>query len=72
MQPRGVSPRDAATQRKDSENYRWQPRHLNGELSDPQRSLMAIPRYNEADDVAGPEGRSVTGVEFTIDGGANI
>ncbi|KAA0011836.1 SDR family oxidoreductase [Billgrantia pellis] len=50
-----------------------------GELSDPQRSLMAIPRYNEADDVAGlvtwlagPEGRSVTGAEFTIDGGANI
>ncbi|MCC5883587.1 MAG: SDR family oxidoreductase [Halomonas sp.] len=50
-----------------------------GELSDPQRGLMAIPRYNEADDVAGlvawlagPEGRSVTGAEFTIDGGANI
>ncbi|RCV90183.1 SDR family NAD(P)-dependent oxidoreductase [Billgrantia montanilacus] len=50
-----------------------------GELSDPQRSLMAIPRYNEAGDVAGlvawlagPEGRSVTGAEFTIDGGANI
>nr|WP_269321272.1 SDR family oxidoreductase [Halomonas sp. BC04] len=50
-----------------------------GELSTPQRSLMAIPRYNEAGDVAGlvawlagPEGRSVTGAEFTIDGGANI
>mgnify|MGYP001172528284 CR=1 FL=1 len=50
-----------------------------GELSDPQRGLMAIPRYNEAGDVAGlvawlagPEGRSVTGAEFTIDGGANI
>ncbi|WP_010629799.1 SDR family NAD(P)-dependent oxidoreductase [Halomonas sp. KM-1] len=50
-----------------------------GELSAPQRSLMAIPRYNEADDVAGlvawlagPEGRSITGAEFTIDGGANI
>lgn len=50
-----------------------------GELSDPQRGLMAIPRYNEADDVAGlvawlagPEGRSITGAEFTIDGGANI
>lgn len=50
-----------------------------GELADPQRSLMAIPRYNEADDVAGlvvwlasEEGRSVTGAEFTIDGGANI
>ncbi|MDL4863474.1 3-oxoacyl-ACP reductase family protein [Halomonas elongata] len=49
-----------------------------GEMSDPQRDLMAIPRYNEADDVAnlvrwlvGPEGRSVTGAEFTIDGGAN-
>lgn len=50
-----------------------------GEFADPQRSLMAIPRYNEADDVAGlvawlagPEGSSVTGAEFTIDGGANI
>ncbi|WP_069383538.1 SDR family NAD(P)-dependent oxidoreductase [Halomonas caseinilytica] len=49
-----------------------------GELSDLQRGAMAIPRYNEADDVAnlvrwlaGPEGRSVTGAEFTIDGGAN-
>ncbi|MFQ3786269.1 SDR family NAD(P)-dependent oxidoreductase [Halomonas sp. A29] len=50
-----------------------------GELSDAQRGLMAIPRYNKAGDVAGlvawlagPEGRSVTGAEFTIDGGANI
>ncbi|PMR76525.1 SDR family NAD(P)-dependent oxidoreductase [Billgrantia endophytica] len=49
-----------------------------GEYADPQRNLMAIPRYNEAADVAGlvtwlagPEGRSVTGAEFTIDGGAN-
>ncbi|WP_258867973.1 SDR family oxidoreductase [Alkalilimnicola ehrlichii] len=49
-----------------------------GELSDAQRSLMAIPRYNSAEDVAGlvawlagPEGRSVTGAEFTIDGGTN-
>ncbi|MDT8893991.1 3-oxoacyl-ACP reductase family protein [Halomonas sp. I1] len=49
-----------------------------GDLSDLQRGVMAIPRYNEADDVAnlvgwlaGPEGRSVTGAEFTIDGGAN-
>ncbi|QPC44692.1 SDR family oxidoreductase [Kaustia mangrovi] len=49
-----------------------------GELSDTQRGLMAIPRYNEAGDVAGlvawlagPDGRSVTGAEFTIDGGAN-
>lgn len=50
-----------------------------GELADLQRSLMAIPRYNDAADVAGlvawlvgPEGRSVTGAEFTIDGGANV
>ena len=49
-----------------------------GEMSDPQRGLMAIPRYNDAADIAGlvawlagPEGRSVTGAEFTIDGGAN-
>lgn len=49
-----------------------------GETSDPQRGLMAIPRYNDTADVAGlvtwlagPEGRSVTGAEFTIDGGAN-
>lgn len=49
-----------------------------GDLSDLQRGVMAIPRYNEADDVAnlvgwlaGPEGRSVTGAEFTVDGGAN-
>lgn len=50
-----------------------------GEMAEPQRGLMAIPRYNEAADVAGlvawlagPEGRSVTGAEFTIDGGANV
>ncbi|EPC03054.1 3-ketoacyl-ACP reductase [Litchfieldella anticariensis FP35 = DSM 16096] len=50
----------------------------NGELADMQRGVMAIPRYNHADDVAGlvtwlagPEGRSMTGAEFTIDGGAN-
>jgi len=49
-----------------------------GETSDGQRGLMAIPRYNEAGDVAalvawlaGPEARSVTGAEFLIDGGAN-
>lgn len=50
-----------------------------GELADLQRSLMAIPRYNDVADVTGlvawlvgPEGRSVTGAEFTIDGGANV
>ncbi|GEN24513.1 3-ketoacyl-ACP reductase [Halomonas cupida] len=49
-----------------------------GDHSDLQRGAMAIPRYNEASDVAslvrwlaGPEGRSVTGAEFTIDGGSN-
>jgi 3-oxoacyl-[acyl-carrier protein] reductase len=50
----------------------------NGEHAGPQRGLMAIPRFNEASDVAGvvawlagPDGRSVTGAEFTIDGGTN-
>lgn len=49
-----------------------------GEMSDPQRSLMAIQRYSDPSDVAGmvawlagPEGRSVTGAEFTIDNGTN-
>lgn len=49
-----------------------------GDLADLQRSTMAIPRYNEARDVAalvrwlaGSEGRSVTGAELTIDGGSN-
>lgn len=49
-----------------------------GETADLQRSLMAIPRYNDPADVAGlvawlagPDGRSVTGAELTIDGGAN-
>lgn len=49
-----------------------------GEMAEPQREVMAIPRYNAAADVAGlvawlagPEGRSVTGAELTIDGGAN-
>ncbi|MGO4618785.1 MULTISPECIES: SDR family NAD(P)-dependent oxidoreductase [unclassified Ensifer] len=49
-----------------------------GEHAGPQRGLMAIPRFNEASDVAGvvawlvgPDGRSVTGAEFTIDGGTN-
>lgn len=50
----------------------------NGEMSDFQRAAMAIPRYNEPSDIAGlvawiagPESRSVTGAEFTIDGGSN-
>ncbi|NRQ13715.1 SDR family NAD(P)-dependent oxidoreductase [Ensifer sesbaniae] len=49
-----------------------------GEHAGPQRGLMAIPRFNEASDVAGvvawlagPDGRSITGAEFTIDGGTN-
>lgn len=49
-----------------------------GETADLQRGLMAIPRYNEADDVAGlvawlagPQGRAVTGSEFLVDAGAN-
>lgn len=49
-----------------------------GELADLQRSTMAIPRYNDPAEVAsliawlaGPEGRGVTGAEFTIDAGTN-
>ncbi|OCP04858.1 MULTISPECIES: 3-oxoacyl-ACP reductase family protein [unclassified Ensifer] len=49
-----------------------------GDHAGPQRGLMAIPRFNEASDVAGlvawlagPDSRSVTGAEFTIDGGTN-
>ncbi|MGO4836782.1 SDR family oxidoreductase, partial [Rhizobiaceae sp. 2RAB30] len=49
-----------------------------GEGADGQRSLMAIPRFGDASDVAamvaylaGSEAGGVTGAEFTIDGGAN-
>lgn len=49
-----------------------------GPQSEVQRSIMAIPRYGDAGDVASlvawlasPEARSVTGAGFTIDGGAN-
>lgn len=49
-----------------------------GELADIQRGAMAIPRYSEPEDIAGlvtwlagPEGRSVTGAELTIDNGTN-
>ncbi|HEV7368853.1 SDR family NAD(P)-dependent oxidoreductase [Arenibaculum sp.] len=49
-----------------------------GPLADGQRSLMAIPRFAEAEDVASlvawlasAESRSVTGAELTIDGGTN-
>lgn len=46
--------------------------------ADQQRGLMAIPRFGDPQDVAGlvawlasAEGRSITGAELTIDGGAN-
>jgi 3-oxoacyl-[acyl-carrier protein] reductase len=49
-----------------------------GPHADPQRSLMAIPRFAEPRDVAelvawlaSPQSRSVTGAALTIDGGAN-
>lgn len=49
-----------------------------GPTADLQRSLMAIPRYNEASEVAGmvawlagSESQGVTGAAFTIDGGSN-
>ncbi|KZE35832.1 SDR family oxidoreductase [Chelatococcus daeguensis] len=49
-----------------------------GESADLQRGLMAIARYGRPEDVAdlvawlvGPTAASVTGAEFTIDGGAN-
>ncbi|WP_457587435.1 SDR family oxidoreductase [Ensifer canadensis] len=49
-----------------------------GAHADPQRGLMAIPRFNDANEVAalvawlaGPDARGVTGAEFTIDGGTN-
>jgi 3-oxoacyl-[acyl-carrier protein] reductase len=51
----------------------------NGEMSDALRNLMAIKRFNSADEVAamvtwlaGPDAGTVTGAEFTIDGGSNI
>lgn len=46
--------------------------------ADVQRRAMAIPRFSDPEEVAnlvawlaGPEGRSVTGSELTIDGGVN-
>lgn len=49
-----------------------------GPFSDVQRSLMAIPRYAEPEDIANlvawiasPVSRSVTGAGFTIDNGTN-
>ena len=49
-----------------------------GPFSDVQRSLMAIPRYAEPEDIANlvawiasPVPRSVTGAGFTIDNGTN-
>jgi NAD(P)-dependent dehydrogenase (short-subunit alcohol dehydrogenase family) len=50
----------------------------NGGSADLQRATMAIQRYSAPDEVAGlvawlagPEARSVTGAEFTIDNGSN-
>ncbi|MGF1622318.1 MAG: SDR family NAD(P)-dependent oxidoreductase [Rhodomicrobiaceae bacterium] len=50
----------------------------NGDSADLQRATMAIQRYSAPDEVAGlvawlagPEARSVTGAEFTIDNGSN-
>lgn len=49
-----------------------------GSDADRQRSIMAIPRYGRAEDVAalvafvaGPEGGSINGAGLTIDGGTN-
>jgi 3-oxoacyl-[acyl-carrier protein] reductase len=49
-----------------------------GAGAEPQRRLMAIPRFGQPGDVAslvawlaGPESRFVTGSVFTVDGGAN-
>lgn len=49
-----------------------------GEFSDAQRGLMAIPRYGEPDDIASlvawlasGESRFMTGAALTIDGGTN-
>jgi len=49
-----------------------------GEYADGQRSLMAIPRFGEPDDIAGfvtwlasEESRFITGAGLTIDGGTN-
>jgi 3-oxoacyl-[acyl-carrier protein] reductase len=49
-----------------------------GPHAEPQRDLMAIPRFAEPADVAalvawlaGPDARSITGAALTIDGGAN-
>ncbi|GGO56577.1 SDR family NAD(P)-dependent oxidoreductase [Streptomyces lasiicapitis] len=49
-----------------------------GESADLQRGLSALGRYAHADDMAamvahlvGPGGRSITGAEFTVDGGTN-
>ncbi len=51
---------------------------VDGETAEHQRTLMAIPRFNDAAEVAGlvawlagPEGGSVTGTAFTIDNGTN-
>ena len=50
----------------------------NGEHSDGQRSLMAIPQYGEPNDIAGlvawlagEESRFITGTGLTLDGGTN-
>ncbi|QCX79451.1 Cyclic-di-GMP-binding biofilm dispersal mediator protein [Streptomyces sp. YIM 121038] len=49
-----------------------------GRSADFQRGLSALGRYAQADDIAatvahlvGPGGRSITGADFTVDGGTN-
>lgn len=51
---------------------------VDGEMSDAQRSRMAISQYSDANDtaglvawLAGPEAKVVTGSEFTVDSGVN-
>ncbi|WP_158046859.1 SDR family oxidoreductase [Skermanella pratensis] len=49
-----------------------------GPMADGQRSMMAVPRFGNPDDLAamvawlaGPEARGITGAGFAVDGGTN-